>query len=584
MADLSKLSNEDLQAIASGDMSKVSTQGLELIANPQPKNPFEAPMREAIANVPTEKRLLGSALGGLGGETVKGIGALTELLSPKYGKPIAQFGQAMANASSEANPVTGTIGQIGAYVAPTTALNKILPTAKALIPNMAKQATIGGAIGFGATPGTPEERLPETALNAVMGGALPFVGALANKAYQGGKSLIEPLYDQGKNAIIARALRQFAGGEADKAILNLKASNPTVEGSLPTVGQASGVPSLAAAERAISGASPEATNMLANRQTQNALARTNALENIANPERVQKYTNLRERVANELYKDALTGSMEITPELQSQIKSLIASPSIKSAMKQARKNALDKGIDIGKPEGSLEGLHQTKMALDDEIAKLNVIDPTSAQKARKDALLSAKDRLLGFIETVSPEYKQARETFARLSKPVEQLEEIAKLADKSVSPKENTIYADRFFRELDKVKKEGLLSKQQIARLENIGKDLKLKAFAETAGRGVGSNTMQNLAYANMANQTGIPNMLRNMSGGQIIGNLAKKAGNTIYGNANKEITNQMAETMLSPRRAAELMQMPDMANLNTQQAQNLAKLLTLQLSTQGEK
>ena len=87
-----------------------------------------------------------------------------------------------------------------------------------------------------------------------------------------------------------------------------------------------------------------------------------------------------------------------------------------------------------------------------------------------------------------------------------------------------------------------------------------------------------------MANQAGIPNMLRNMPGGQIVGNLAKRAGQAVYGNANKEITNKMAETMLSPKRAAELMQMPDTSNLNTKQAQNLAKLLTLQLSTQGER
>jgi hypothetical protein len=252
-------------------------------------------------------------------------------------------------------------------------------------------------------------------------------------------------------------------------------------------------------------------------------------------------------------------------------------------MTEARKNALDKGIDIGRPEGSLKGLHQTKLALDDEIAKLNVIDPTSAQKARKDALLGAKDRLLGFIEDVSPEYKVARETFARLSKPVNQLNEIAKLADKSVSPKENTIYADRFFKQLDNIKKENVLSKQQIARLEAIGEDLKLKSFAENAGRGVGSNTVQNLAYANMANQVGIPNMLRNMAGGQIIGNLAKRAGDVMYGKANRELTNQMAETMLSPQRAAELMQMPNVSKpLNTTATENLAKMLMLQQTTQG--
>jgi hypothetical protein len=133
-------------------------------------------------------------------------------------------------------------------------------------------------------------------------------------------------------------------------------------------------------------------------------------------------------------------------------------------------------------------------------------------------------------------------------------------------------------------KEEWNFHKQQIARLEAIGEDLKLKSFAENAGRGVGSNTMQNLAYGNMANQMGIPNMLRNMAGGQIVGNLAKKTGDIIYGNANKELTNRMAETMLSPQRAAELMQMPESSQLNTKKAQELAKLLTLQLSTQGEK
>jgi hypothetical protein len=555
-------------------------------------NPFEASMKEAVQNVPESKKIMGAALGGLGGETIKNVGALTELVSPQYGKPITQFGQAMTNASTEANPITGTIGQIASYVAPTNAVSKLLPTVKALMPNMAKQAAVGGTVAAGTTPGSFEERLPEIALNAAMGGTLPIVGAGINKLYQGGKSMIEPLYEQGKNAIIARALREFSGGDANKAIVNLTASKPIVEGSVPTVGQAANVPSLAAAERALIGSTPEATNMLANRQAQNALARTNVLENIASPSRVEKYTNLREKLGDDLYEPALKKAMDfskLTPELQKQVNNLIKAPAIQNAMEKARTNALNKEIDIGDPAGSLRGLHETKLALDREInavkAKLER-DNAGATSAELDGLKAAKNRLLSFIENpqISPEYKQARETFARLSKPVNQLEEISKLADKSVSPKENTIYTDRFFKELDKLKKENVLSKQQIARLETIGQDLKSKSFAENAGRGVGSNTMQNLAYANMANQVGIPNMLRNMPGGQIVGGIAKRAGDVVYGKANKEIANQMAETFLSPQRAAELMQMPPNANLNTQQAQNLAKLLTLQLSTQGEK
>ena len=582
MTDLSKLSNEDLQALASNDLSKVSTEGLHLISGEPMPNPYEASMKSALANLSGTKKIMGGALAGLGGETIKNIGALTELVSPEYGKPIAQFGSAMTNAAKEANPVTGTIGQIGAYAIPQNAMEKALPTFKALLPNVAKQIGMGGAMGYGFTSGNNDERTQEALINAAVGGAVPMLGGLASKAYQSGKALIEPLYEGGKEAIIGRALRNFAGGEADKAITNLKASKPLVEGSLPTVGQASGVPSLAAYERASMNSSPEATNMLANRQAQNLTARTNALENIASPTRVEKYTSLRTKMGDDLYSDALSRTIDFTPEIQAEVKSLLKSPSIKSAAAQARKNALDKGIDISKPEGSLQGLHETKMALDDEIAKLNVIDPTSAQKARKDALTSAKGRLLDFIETVSPEYKKARETFARLSKPVEQLESISKIADKTINPEKNAFYANQFFNELKKVKKEGILSKQQIARLEAIGEDLNLKNFAETQGKPPGTNTVQNLAYSNLANEVGIPNMLRNLPTGQIIGNLAKKAGDIVYGKANKEISQKMAETMLNPQEAARLMQLPE-SRLNTTQAQKLARLLTLKQTTQGE-
>ena len=603
MTDFSKLSTEDLQSYVNGDMSKVSTEGLKLITSSESTseaNPYEATFREALQNVPPGKRIMGSALAGLGGEAIKNVGAITELVNPKYGKPIAQFGQAMTNVASEANPVMGTIGQIGAYASPVSLINKggELLAASSTMPKLAKALTnVGGNMGLGflTTEGTGQEGLIDRAKSAALTGGvtlgLPIVGAAANKAYQGGKAMLEPLYEQGQNAIIGRALRQFSGGQSDEAIKNLLASTPTVKGSFLTVGQASGVPSLAATERALQAASPEATNMLANRQTQNALARTNALENIATPSRIDKYTDLRAKLGENLYEPALQKGMDfssLTPHMQQQIESLVKAPAIKNAMEKARINALNRDVDIGNPAGSLRGLHETKMALDQQIKEVEaklLRDGAGSKSAELDGLRSAKDRLLGFIESpqISPEYKAARETYAKLSKPVNQLEEIAKLADKSVSAKNNTIYTDRFFKELEKVKKDGLLTKQQVNRLEAIGEDLRLKSFAEDAGRGVGSNTVQNLAYGNMANQIGIPNMLRNMPGGQIVGIVAKRAGNVLYGQANKDITNKMAETMLSPQRAAELMQMPaTTSNLNTQQAQNLARMLMLQQTTQG--
>jgi hypothetical protein len=136
-------------------------------------NPYESPMKEALANLSGTKKIMGGALAGLGGETIKNVGALTGLVSPEYGKPIAQFGEAMTNAAKEANPVTGTIGQIGSYVIPTNAIENALPKATSLLGNMAKQAGIGGAVGYGTTSGDTSERLKEGLLNAGMSSAMP---------------------------------------------------------------------------------------------------------------------------------------------------------------------------------------------------------------------------------------------------------------------------------------------------------------------------------------------------------------------------------------------------------------------------
>ena len=162
---------------------------------PAEVNPFEAAMRQNLKNVGPTQKIMGGMLGGLGGETIKNIGALTELASPSIGKPIAQFGQAMTNVSKEANPITGTIGQIGAYVAPTSILNKAIPSLErltqavpksiSLLPEMIRNAGMGGALGFGLTEGTGKEgmmeRGKEALLNAGLGVGMPLVGSVGSK-------------------------------------------------------------------------------------------------------------------------------------------------------------------------------------------------------------------------------------------------------------------------------------------------------------------------------------------------------------------------------------------------------------------
>ena len=151
---------------------------------------YQDTFREALQNVPSGKRIMGSALAGLGGEAIKNVGAVTELVSPKYGKPIAQFGQAMTDVASEANPVMGTIGQIGSYFAPTSLINKggELLAASSTMPKLAKALTnLGGNMGLGflTTEGTGQEGLVDRAKSAALAGGLsaglPILGAGVSK-------------------------------------------------------------------------------------------------------------------------------------------------------------------------------------------------------------------------------------------------------------------------------------------------------------------------------------------------------------------------------------------------------------------
>ena len=497
-----------------------------------------------------------------------------------------------AQVYSDENPVWYGTGRVAGAVAPAMGMAKGI----GVLPSLAKLNPYAQAAGIGAVQGilTPEEtgkkdlalfkqQMFNAGTGAAIGAPTPLLGKIANTAYGAGKAALEPFNESGRNLIIGRALRQFSGNDAEKAIANLRNPQQLVAGVQPTVGEVAGVPSLAAVQRAVGG-NPITTNAFAERKALNDIARTEALQNIASPTRLAKYQDLRGRVAEDLYSDALKplNLGKLTPEMTDEITGLVKTPAIKRAMDQAKENAANRGIEINNPEGSMRGLHETKMALDDQIARVKALAEKNggSASAELNSLQTAKSRLLNFMEDVSPEYKTARINYARLSKPVEQLESIAKLAEKSLSPKDYSVYLGNFSRELEKVKKEGHLSAQQVKRLENIKEDLMRTDFANNAGRGVGSNTMQNLAYNNMLQEVNLPNLLRRRGMAETAGNIAARVKDVAYGSANKQLTSEMAEALLDPRKAAALMKLagkrPLEAQVPTEQS-NLAKLLFTQ-------
>jgi hypothetical protein len=525
----------------------------------------------------------------------------------------------MGDGGSAVNQVGSAVGQAAPFMGIGTV---------GMIPSFAQKVALGA--GTGALSGvlTPEQTglNPEDFSNAktqnigiqtVLGGGIPVVAGAAKTLYNAGKSLVEPLYTGGREKIIGRALRQFAGNDAEQAITNMKNSQPLVSGSQPTVAESAGIPSLAAAQRAAMGVSPEATNALANRQAAQNIARIQAIEDIKPPK--EAIMELREKATEDLYKRANAEKVIATAE----IKDLLARPSMEKAIARAKNLAKEKGEDLeftkeipamassildanGKPlgnipaqEGSLLGkaAHYIKMGLDD---LTNYPQEHGVSGSELNAIKDTKKLFLNAIETQLPTYKSARETYAALSKPISQadiIEEISKSANfrgnltpaslaKALSDKTAQKVTGQKNITLEKA-----LEPKQMAVLQNIKQDLLNSDFAQNAGKPVGSNTIQNLAYGNMLNQVNLPNLLRRHGLSETLSNLGARAGDIVYGKANKELANQFAETLLDPKQAAAYMEivktLPKGTKMTSEEAKkiqqsNLAKLLLMQSAGQA--
>lgn len=541
-------------------------------------------------NVQAEPRPLESTLAGVTKSFVDpAIGAAQLVTGGNFGtSELAKRLSEEANVYSEANPASYGTGRVGGVILPAVAMSKAI----GVIPSFGKNPYVSGAVigsGTGAVSGALQpvesgqtgmpmyEEMGRNArtgalLGAPIGAVAPAVGQLAEKGVRTGKALAEPFFESGQERILGRFLRQMSGGEEAKAMRNLRNTKELVAGSQPTAAEVAKVPSLAALERTLMATDQTAGNLMAQRKAQNALAQANALRSIAPSTRTSKYTNFREQVADDLYADALKplNLGELDEKTTAEIASLIKRPAIKKAMEAAKENAANRGMDIADPAGSMRGLHETKMALDSQIkavkAKLER-DNAGASSSELDSLKNAKTSLLGFMEEISPTYKTARVNYERLSKPIDQLESIAKLADKSISPETEKIYISQFAKGLKELEKSGVVSDRQLARLKAIKEDLNRGKFAATEGKGVGSDTVQKLAYSNLINETGLPISASN------------RFGKFVYGDINEQLKNRLAESMLSPEETLRLMRLGFQPKVSPDQKKrnDLARLLTIQ-------
>jgi hypothetical protein len=459
----------------------------------------------------------------------------------------------------------------------------------ALIPGA---QTIGGGALVGAASGLlqPSTSTGETIKNVAVGGAAGAAVPAAVRGYQAARSLAEPLYAEGQDAIIGRALNRVAGNDAGTVAQRLReASAPftgpsqgavqrttmgeLVPGSVPTVGQAAQNAGVASLERAATAANPDVTNAVSDVMRQQNAARVGLLNDLAGTDGARTFAAAnRDATADQLYGAARRLGVDpakLTPEaLQNvaQFSQKIPDDVLAYAKRLAKING-EQMTDAT----SIQGMHWVKKAIDGLISKESGPGGDSTLKAAYTGLQS--DLLQG-MDNLSPAYAAARKVYADMSRPINQMDVGQAIIDKSVNKLSGNLQPNALANALvDKTAAratgfpgatlEGTMTNAQMNSLNSLLADVQRSTAAQNAGRGVGSDTVQKLAYTNMLDSAGVPSFVRDLAPAQILGNLASRAGDAVYGRAGREISNELAEVMLDPARAAQLMRSATPAQRN---------------------
>lgn len=139
---------------------------------------FTTRLEREIRATPPVKGVMAPFVAGLGGETVKSIGALTELAAPEVGRKIQRIGRAIKEPYEREAPVRTTAGEIASYVQPTKAVQKGITglrelvgmgAPKSLTGKAAEAAGVAGVTAAATTPGGLQERGTAAAVAAPLG-------------------------------------------------------------------------------------------------------------------------------------------------------------------------------------------------------------------------------------------------------------------------------------------------------------------------------------------------------------------------------------------------------------------------------
>jgi len=460
---------------------------------------------------------------------------------------------------------------------------------------------VGGALTGAAMsalePTTGDESVSR---NALIGGAF---GGIIPAAISIGKAAKSILYDPiaAQNKILGEALFKVSGQDSAKAAEALRnaapSATPGVKLSAATI---SGNPGLAALEDALRNVVPNGElnrSALANRA---ALA--DALRRIAKtPEDMAAALAERSAKAEQLYGKARAEGIDLA-SLTAEAKDRLAKFQ-QNMQSRIPDDILDKAKKLAGIEGiamdnstSIQGMHWVKKAIDSEISKAKV----SGDKDLAKAYTGLQETLLNGMGEFSKSYDAARQTFSKMSEPINQMELGKALANKLIPSTAGDIPAslnyaslatamrnpDRMAQQATKfsgAKMENVLTPEQLSTVKNVTSDASKIAEALKLGMGehsptarrITQNQMIPMYFAEQAPITSkILSLVGKIPGADVAGKLTSMAASTVGNKLEQNMIRNMEDMLANnPQQVAQLIS-KELSRLEPSQRMQIIKAL----------
>jgi hypothetical protein len=601
--DLSKLSDKDLEAIASGDMSKVSTSGLRYIANYDKVEAAKKPIREMLqmSQAPAEPpspggiaRQLGltarAAISGLTSLPTMVADPITGLMNIAAGKQVAappsQTVQTLLDqlfpkpetsrervAQDVASALSGTgVAAKGAEVVSRVAKSPTVQRVASILardPRAQAAAAIGGSAAAGAA--REEGAGPLTQLGAGMIGSITPAGApgAAKSAAQVGRAIVQPFTQEGREVIIGNVLRRSAT-LPDEAAVRMQAAPEFIPGSAPTMAEAARDPGLLALQGPVSKIF-DPQNLIGERMSQQNLARMREFERLAGtPETLEAARTARGAVTAPMREEAFLAQAQFGPlssDALNPIRTAIAeiirgetggSKPVRDTMKFVQ--GLIRDVEEGGPltPQRLYGIRKDiRMAQEGLFDK----DDFRARLAAQE-LSQIRSVLDNVIESAAPGFKSYVSEYRQMSQPVSQMELMQDIGRRStVAAPDITagvtsvpIFSQAKLRNQLTARADEInrtLTEEQQTMLNNLMNDLNRTASLTSAvARRPGSDTFKNFSTANL-----IGSMFSDVLAGTTTVKSLSRPLDFLYKLPDQQIADLMVEAMLDPKLASLMMQ-----------------------------